>query len=72
MVTIMTSRGVPITSSELANLWMAYQEKTMILRILEHFIENANDAEKQLLQSHYNSAAKNVEMITSIFQHEGV
>lgn len=27
-----------LTSSELAHLWMAYQEKTMVLRFLEHFI----------------------------------
>ncbi|WP_417897789.1 DUF3231 family protein [Bacillus haimaensis] len=67
----MTSSKTPITSSELANLWMAYQEKTMILRILEHFIEHADNDEKQLLQSHYSNAAKTVEIITSIFQQEG-
>jgi hypothetical protein len=67
----MTSRSAPITSSELANLWMAYQEKTMIVRVLEHFIEHASDEEKQLLQSHYNSALNNIEMITSILQQEG-
>lgn len=68
---MMNSSNAPITSSELANLWMAYQEKTMLQRILEHFIEHADDKERQLLQSHYNSAAKNVKMITSIFQEEG-
>lgn len=44
--------GVPITSSELANLWMTYQEKTMIMRMLEHFIEHADQEEKPLLQTH--------------------
>jgi hypothetical protein len=67
----MNQSKIPLTSSELANLWMTYQEKTMILRILEHFIEHADNEEKQLLQSHYNGAAKNVEMITSIFKQEG-
>lgn len=67
----MTSSKTPITSAELANLWMAYQEKTMILRILEHFIEHADNDEKQLLQSHYNNASKTLEIITSIFQQEG-
>jgi hypothetical protein len=67
----MTSSRVPITSSELANLWMAYQEKTMLMRILEHFIEHANDTEKTLLQSHFKGAAKAVETITGIFQKEG-
>jgi hypothetical protein len=67
----MTSNRAPITSSELANLWMAFQEKTMIIRILEHFMEHSNDTEKPLLQSHYNGAAKAVEIITGIFQKEG-
>ncbi|MBT2698707.1 DUF3231 family protein [Bacillus sp. ISL-40] len=66
-----TSSQAPITSSELANLWMAYQEKTMMLRVLEHFIEHSDPEGKQLLQSHYNGAAKNIEMIKSIFQQEG-
>lgn len=41
---------------------MANQEKTMILKILEHFIEHANDEEKKLSLSHYNDASINVEM----------
>ncbi|MFB9761306.1 DUF3231 family protein [Ectobacillus funiculus] len=68
---MMISQRTPITSSELANLWMAYQEKTMIIRILDHFIEHADDEAKQLLQSHSNTAAKNVEAITNIFHQEG-
>ncbi|OIJ19449.1 hypothetical protein BKP45_13475 [Anaerobacillus alkalidiazotrophicus] len=67
----MASGQAPITSSELANLWMAYQEKTMMLRILEHLIEHANAEEKQLLQSHYEGSQKNIETITAIFQQEG-
>ncbi|WP_342048784.1 DUF3231 family protein [Bacillus sp. OTU530] len=68
---MMSSQRTPITSSELANLWMAYQEKTMIIRILDHFIEHADDEAKQLLQSHSNTAAKNVEAITNILHQEG-
>lgn len=68
---MMISQRTPITSSELANLWMTYQEKTMIIRILEHFIEHADDEAKQLLQSHSNTAAKDVETITNIFHQEG-
>ena len=67
----MKSSQVPITSSELANLWMAYQEKTMIIRILEHFIEHADNEEKKMLQSHYNRATNTVEMIKRIFLNEG-
>nr|WP_263326903.1 DUF3231 family protein [Neobacillus sp. Marseille-Q6967] len=67
----MTSFGVPITSSELANLWMTFQEKTMIIRMLEHFIEHADNDAKQLLQTHYDSASKAIDIITKIFQQEG-
>jgi hypothetical protein len=67
----MTSRKVSITSSELANLWMAFQEKTMIIRMLEHFIEHADNEEKQLLQTHYNAASKAIDIITGIFKEEG-
>ncbi|MED4224586.1 DUF3231 family protein [Neobacillus cucumis] len=67
----MTSSAVPITSSELANLWMAFQEKTMILRIVEHFMEHAENEEKELLQSHYNGALYAIETITGILQQEG-
>lgn len=63
--------GAPITSSELANLWMTYQEKTMIMRMVEHFIEHADNEEKQLLQTHYYSASKAIEFITGIFEQEG-
>lgn len=67
----MTSREVPITSSELANLWMTYQEKTMLLRMLEHFIEHADVEAKPLLQMHYDSTIKAVDLITEIFKEEG-
>jgi hypothetical protein len=67
----MNLRDVPITSSELANLWMTYQEKTMILRMLEHFMEHADNEGKQLLQAHYDGAVKAVDIITEIFKQEG-
>lgn len=67
----MTSSRVPITSAELANLWMTYQEKTMILRILEHFIEYADNEERQLLQTHYDGASKTIDKITTILNQEG-
>ncbi|PLS04291.1 DUF3231 family protein [Neobacillus cucumis] len=67
----MTSSSVPITSAELANLWLAYQEKTMIIRILEHFIEHAGDTEKPLLQAHYHDSAKAIEQMKDILQKEG-
>ncbi|MGM7723032.1 DUF3231 family protein [Metabacillus sp. Hm71] len=67
----MPSSQAPISSSELANLWMTYQEKTMILRILEHFIEHAGVEEKKLLQMHYSGTLENIDRLKSIFQQEG-
>ncbi|WP_268877085.1 hypothetical protein [Niallia nealsonii] len=32
------SKKDSLTSSEFANFWMSYQKKTMVLRLLEHFI----------------------------------
>lgn len=67
-----SSNQVPITSSELGNLWMAYQDKTMIMRFLEYFLEHVEKEEsRQILKSYYELATKSVEFITNIFQQEG-
>ncbi|KKI90078.1 hypothetical protein WQ54_23470 [Bacillus sp. SA1-12] len=67
----MPSSQAPISSSELANLWMTYQEKTMILLMLEHFIEHADDDEIQLLQEYYIKTVENIDKMKNIFQQEG-
>ncbi|MDQ0861980.1 DUF3231 family protein [Bacillus sp. V2I10] len=63
----------PICSSELGTLWLTYQEKTLILRILEYFLEKADDQQALnimggLLQelNHY------VIKIEGVFEQEGV
>ena len=33
----------PINVSEVGTLWLKYQEKTLILRVLEYFIAKADD-----------------------------
>lgn len=35
----------PISVSEIGSLWQTYQEKTLIMRFLEYFIEKADDTE---------------------------
>ena len=63
---------IPLSSSELGNIWQAYQEKSMKLQFLEHFIENSNDsAAKGILQSAYNIESKNKKAIEAIFQNAG-
>ncbi|WP_374989518.1 DUF3231 family protein (plasmid) [Priestia megaterium] len=64
------SQHPPITSTELATLWMTYQEKTMIMRFLEYFLKH-NKNEQQLFQLHYDRAVKSVDFIKTIFQGEG-
>lgn len=68
----MNSNHVPLTSSEIGNLWMTYQEKTMLLRFLEYFLEHVeNEDIQQILKSTYDSSEQIVESIKHIFQQEG-
>ncbi len=63
---------IPITSSELGNLWMTYQEKTMMMRFLEYFLEHVEeDNSKHILQSYYGRVTETVKVISGIFQQEG-
>ncbi|WLD94422.1 DUF3231 family protein [Alkalihalobacillus sp. AL-G] len=69
---MVNSNHIPLSSSELGNLWMAYQELTMKLRFIEYFLEHAEDQEAhQLLQDNYNSTTQIIAEITNIFQQEG-
>ncbi|WP_163527822.1 DUF3231 family protein [Halobacillus ihumii] len=68
----MTS-NIPLSSTELGNLWQAYQEKSMKLRIVERFIKNSDDEEtRTVLQSAQSIETKNINAIKAIFQNEGV
>ncbi|MGJ7922086.1 DUF3231 family protein [Neobacillus sp. LXY-4] len=61
-----------ITSSELGTLWLTYQEKTMILRMLEYFIEKADDEKaKGIMTDLYGEIDLYVGKVTAILQNEG-
>jgi len=61
-----------ITSSELGTLWLTYQEKTMILRILEYFIEKADDEKaKEIMTSLHSDLEVYVGKIIAIYEQEG-
>jgi hypothetical protein len=63
---------IPLSSSELGNLWQAYREKSMALRVLEHFIEKSNEKKvKDILQDIYSIENKNEEEIKTIFNDAG-
>ncbi len=61
-----------IGASEYGALWVTYHKKTMILRILEHFIETSdNKKAKQLLTGLHEKLHSKVEEIKEIIQNEG-
>ncbi len=61
-----------ITSSELGTLWLTYQQKTMIMRMLEYFIEKADDEKaKKIMTDLYNEIDPYVKKMTEVFQVEG-
>lgn len=62
----------PLSSSELGNIWQAYQEKSMLLKVLEHFIKNANEEDtKSILKNIFTIESKNLEKIMTIFNNAG-
>ncbi|MDO6851572.1 DUF3231 family protein [Priestia megaterium] len=62
-----------ISSSEVGTLWLTYQEKTMILRILEYFIEKSDDQQaKNIMGGLWQQLSYYVTKIKKIFQEQGV
>ncbi|GAE36699.1 DUF3231 family protein [Halalkalibacter akibai] len=61
-----------ITSSELGTLWLTYQEKTMILRMLDYFIEKADDDKAEnIMNDLYGEIDQCVNKIAAILKREG-
>lgn len=61
-----------ITSSELGILWLTYQQITMLLRVLEYFIEKADDEKARTIMTDlYKVLDPNVAKIQNILQSEG-
>lgn len=61
-----------MSSVELGALWMTYHKKTMILRILEYFIEKADDEEaKNLMSGLWEQLHPKVTVMETMFQNEG-
>jgi hypothetical protein len=63
----------PISASEIGTLWLTFQEKTMILRMLEYFMEKSDDQEaSNLMGGLWQELNFFVKEITSIFDMEGM
>jgi hypothetical protein len=61
-----------LSSSELGTLWMTYQQKTMLQRMLEYFIEQADDNRaKEIMVDTHMKIITYVEDIKNIFINEG-
>jgi hypothetical protein len=68
---IMTQKHA-LSSSELGTLWMTYQEKTMKQRMLEYFIEQADDNRaKEIMQNTHMKIINYLEDIKNILKNEG-
>lgn len=63
----------PLCSSEVGSLWLTYQQKTMIQRILEYFLERADDQQaKNIIGMLWQELDYYVETIKGIFENEGM
>ncbi|WP_328585736.1 DUF3231 family protein [Rossellomorea aquimaris] len=63
----------PISSSELGTLWLTYQEKTLILRMLEYFMKKANDQEAiNIMGGLWQELNHFVKQMEGIFEKEGI
>ncbi|WP_026702750.1 DUF3231 family protein [Salibacterium aidingense] len=62
----------PLASSELATLWVIYQKKTMMARVVENFLSKNQEPEAQeILQPFHDRECNFITEITDIFKQEG-
>ena len=63
----------PLSASEVGTLWLTYQQKTMILRILEYFLEKSDDQEaKNIMGMVWQELQFYVNLIKETFESEGI
>src|SRR5688500_15726085 len=63
----------PISSSEVGTLWLTYQEKTLIMRILEYFMKKADDDEaRNILGGLWQELNYFLIEIEKIFKQQGI
>ncbi|MBP1950868.1 hypothetical protein J2Z82_003840 [Virgibacillus litoralis] len=69
----LTKEHVPLASSELATLWVIYQKKTMLVRVIDHFLITNKDSEAlEILRNFHEKEQDLVNEIKGIFKREGV
>lgn len=61
-----------MSAAELGSLWLTYNKKTLILRMLEYFMEKADDEEaKNLMSGLLEQLHPKVIEMKSMFENEG-
>lgn len=66
------SNHIKMSSTELGSLWTTYHKKTMILRILEYFIEKSDDQRaKELMTGLWEGLHPKVIEIKTMLENEG-
>ena len=63
--------NIQLASSEIASLWMGYQNDSMGAAVIEYFLQNVEDAEvKPVLEYALDQSKKHIEKITQHFNEE--
>ncbi len=66
-----TEHHVDLTSSEIANIWMVYQESTMSICVIKYFLANIQDTEIQnILELGLHYSQTRAQQITAMFSNE--
>ncbi|MCD1259483.1 DUF3231 family protein [Paenibacillus athensensis] len=67
----MSEIRMPISATELATVWMAYQEKTLMLQFMKIWLEKAEDPQaKDILQQAYTHLLTHLQRLKGLFQSE--
>jgi len=62
-----------LSASELGTLWMTYQQKTMVARMLDYFIEKSDDDKaKEIMGNLQNDIQLFIDKLITLFEEEKV
>ncbi|UJF34284.1 DUF3231 family protein [Paenibacillus hexagrammi] len=62
---------LPLTSAEVGTMWMAYQEKTLQLRLIEHLLDCGQEPEaRAIIEIHYERVQVHLESIKQMLLKE--
>jgi hypothetical protein len=66
-----SEHNIRLTTSEIGSLWSKYQNDSMVICVMKHFLEKVEDSEvKPIIEYALSLSEKHVQMISAIFKHE--